>query len=208
MLAPEDRLRARLQPGDTVKYAYHRKPCTGTVIRLNPKRAVVQSGGRLVSIPYERLQSCPERGEERLRRLERTAAEAAALLSRYGLNGWRFQFDHAARRAGCCAYRTKTISLAFNLAACGEEADIRDTLLHEIAHALVGRKHHHDAVWKAKALEIGCSGKRTHSLQFSEPRWSVTCENRCWTRTAERRNRRLICRQCGGRLVYTPFTPQ
>ena len=39
-----------------------------------------------------------------------------------------------------------------------------ESLLHEIAHALVGRKHNHDAEWKAKAREIGCTGERTHWL--------------------------------------------
>ena len=34
---------------------------------------------------------------------------------------------------------------------------IRDTILHEIAHALVGPCHGHDAVWRQKAREIGCT---------------------------------------------------
>lgn len=208
MLSPEDRLRARFQAGDTVGYSYRGKRREGTLIRLNPKRAVVQTGGQSFSIPYERLLTSAADAGARVQRLEQIQAEAESLLAAHRLKKWRFKFDHAARRAGSCAYRDKTISLAFGLAASGTEADIRDTLLHEIAHALVGRKHHHDAVWKAKAHEIGCSGERTHKLQFAEPRWTVTCENRCWSHTALRRNRRLICRRCGGQLVYTPFTPQ
>lgn len=205
MLSPEDRLRARFQPGDTVGYSYRRQQHTGTIVRLNPKRAVVQTGEQLLAVPYERLHQSSADGEARVQRLDRIQAEAESLLLRHGLKKWRFRFDHAARRAGCCSYRDKTISLAFGLAAAGEDADIRDTLLHETAHALVGRKHHHDAVWRAKALEIGGSGERTHKLQFAEPRWTVSCENRCWTHTAQRRNRRLVCRHCGGRLVYAPY---
>lgn len=37
---------------------------------------------------------------------------------------------------------------------------IQDTVLHEIAHAIVGNKHHHDRVWKDCAQRIGCSGSR------------------------------------------------
>jgi len=37
---------------------------------------------------------------------------------------------------------------------------VRDTLLHEIAHALVGTAHGHDEVWKAKCLEIGAINLR------------------------------------------------
>ena len=38
--------------------------------------------------------------------------------------------------------------------------EVLDTILHEIAHALVGPQHGHDAVWRAKAREIGCTGER------------------------------------------------
>ena len=34
-------------------------------------------------------------------------------------------------------------------------SDIRDTLLHEIAHAIVGPGHGHDAVWQTAARRIG-----------------------------------------------------
>ncbi len=60
------------------------------------------------------------------------------------------------------------------------DEEVKDTILHEIAHALVGKAHHHDDVWRAKALEIGCSGRRCHDLQFTPPRYLVTCERGCW----------------------------
>lgn len=37
---------------------------------------------------------------------------------------------------------------------------IEDTVLHEIAHAIVGNKHHHDKVWRDCAQRIGCTGSR------------------------------------------------
>ena len=44
-----------------------------------------------------------------------------------------------------------------------------DTLLHEIAHAIVGPGHAHDAVWQTAARRIDCKAKRcstvTHSLK-------------------------------------------
>ncbi|MDZ8119663.1 SprT-like domain-containing protein [Pontiella agarivorans] len=138
--------------------------------------------------------------------MEQVQTLATTLLQQHGLYTWRFEFDRSTRRAGSCNYQEKIITLAFDHAANSSPAEIQDTLLHEIAHALVGRKHHHDAVWKAKAIEIGGSGERTHRLQFSTPRWSVTCENRCWTHTVQQRNSKLICRKCGAKLAYTPFT--
>ena len=40
-----------------------------------------------------------------------------------------------------------------------------DTILHEMAHALVGQVHGHDAVWQAQVL--GCSGRRCHDVQLA-----------------------------------------
>lgn len=208
MLSPEVRQRARFLVGDPVSFSYRGKRTEGTLSRLNPKRAVVLVGKNEFSVPYDRLLPLAGKCSERIQRLKTIQNLAVSYLQQHRLKGWQFQFDHATRRAGCCNYRNKRITLALELAANGSMADIRDTILHEIAHALVGRKHSHDAVWKARALEIGCSGERTHTLSFSTPRWSVTCENRCWTHTAQQRNPKLICRTCGAKLVYTPYTAQ
>jgi predicted SprT family Zn-dependent metalloprotease len=80
-------------------------------------------------------------------------------------NGWVFKFDNAKRRFGCCNYRTKTISLSKHLVEINEIGRVRNTILHEIAHALVGRGHGHDDVWKRKAIEIGCDGNRCYSVE-------------------------------------------
>lgn len=82
------------------------------------------------------------------------------LLVEHGLTGWRLTLDRAKRRAGACRFEERTISLSRHLMALYDEAHVRETLLHEIAHALVGPRHGHDAVWRAKAVEIGCSGAR------------------------------------------------
>ena len=50
------------------------------------------------------------------------------------------------------------LSVSFVLRATWSE--IRDTLLHEIAHAIVGPGHGHDALWQTAARRIGCTEKR------------------------------------------------
>lgn len=72
--------------------------------------------------------------------------------------GWRFVWDNAVCRFGQCRHRRKEISLSRHLTPLSPNAE--DTILHEIAHALVGRGHGHDHVWRAKAIEIGCNGQR------------------------------------------------
>jgi predicted SprT family Zn-dependent metalloprotease len=206
MLSEADQQRARFAVNDPVEFGYLDYQLKGTIIRLNPKRAVVQVDDEPFTVPYERLKTVSDQFEERLKIVESVHQSALDLLAKHGLEKWHFQFDHSTRRAGCCYFRDQLITMAFDLARTGSDEDIRDTILHEIAHALVGKKHNHDAVWKAKALEIGCTGERTHQLEFAQPRWTVTCENRCWNHTAQQRNSRLICRKCGSKLVYTPYS--
>ena len=77
--------------------------------------------------------------------------------------GWKFSFDNAKRRFGACHHHTKKISLSKDLVVLNDEKRVLNTILHEIAHALVGAGHGHDNVWKRKALEIGCNGERCYS---------------------------------------------
>lgn len=208
MLPSEDQLRARFAPGDSVQFVFRGKIIDGQLLRTNPKTAVVQSEKGEFDVLYKRLISKqPELGEARGKRIEGVYQTALHLMGQHGLHAWHFQFDHCTRRAGSCNFRDQRITLSLNLAQSDSEAEIRETLLHEIAHALVGKKHNHDAVWRAKAQEIGCSGQRTHQMKFAPARWRVRCENNCWSHTAERRNPRLICKHCGGKLIYSANIP-
>lgn len=75
-------------------------------------------------------------------------------------NGWKFKWDRALRRNGLCNYTHKTISLSKPLAEIKSEAEVRNTILHEIAHALVGPGHGHNYIWRRKHLSLGGNGQR------------------------------------------------
>ena len=126
----------------------------------------------------------------------------AELFEQYGLDGWRLTLDHARRRAGQCDYRTKTISLSRHYVRYADEAHIKDTILHEIAHALVGPKHGHDAVWRSKAREIGCSATRCHTLEFAATRWLMSCPNACFEVPRHRRKANMVCAKCKSPVLY------
>ena len=102
---------------------------------------------------------------------------ARAELKKYELSGWTITLDSARRRCGFCRYSRKAISLGREYVRLNEEPDVWDTILHEIAHALVGPFHHHDEVWLAKAREIGCSGTRLADAKVKLPeyRYIGTC---------------------------------
>lgn len=130
---------------------------------------------------------------------------ALELMKKHGLikSYWTFKFDNAKRRFGSCDDRPsrKLITLSRTLTELNEEEQVRDTILHEIAHALVGNIHGHDSVWKAKALEIGCDGKRCYSLaEVTTPKGSyvATCKNGHVRYKFKRPTRTLSCGKCSG----------
>jgi predicted SprT family Zn-dependent metalloprotease len=119
-------------------------------------------------------------------------------MARHGLSGWRLVFDNAKTRAGVCRSGRKEIGLSGALTRLHSPAQVTDTVLHEIAHALVGPAHGHDKVWRALALRIGCSG--TRCVPDDAPRvegaWIGVCPAG-HRRTAHRRPQRVrSCRQC------------
>ena len=127
---------------------------------------------------------------------------ARSEMDKYGLCDWKLELDHAKVRAGACHFTEKKISFSRNFIKHADELDINDTILHEIAHALVGPNHGHDSVWKIMAKKIGCSAKRCHTLEFSDYKWVRFCTNHCWEQKTHRRNPNLVCKKCGAPVIY------
>lgn len=99
------------------------------------------------------------------------------LMAQHGIGDWTLAFDRAKRRAGMCRYDTRTISISRHLTELHSEADVRDTLLHEIAHALVGPGQGHGPTWRKVARSLGCSAQRALSPDVPTPEapWVGTC---------------------------------
>lgn len=200
---------ASLNVGETVAFHCCGRQLKGRIVRLNPKRAhVVCDSDEEYAVPYGRIERLESASSDSGEKLAAISALAQKLLAEHSLTGWSFAYDHASRRAGCCDFRRKRISLALQFARQAGAEEIRDTLLHEIAHALVGKRHNHDAVWRAKAQQIGGSGERCHNLSFNPPRYIVACRNGCWSATAERRRRNVVCGECRGEIVYRTYTAE
>jgi predicted SprT family Zn-dependent metalloprotease len=209
-----ERQRARFNAGDKVSFVLRGTVLHGAIVRLNPTRAhVVCDDGKEYQVPYGMLNHrgvnpTPvglTRSEAELDSVARLARE---LMAKHQLSQWSFQFDNSTKRVGCCHYATQLLSLSHEFAKRASDEEIRETILHEIAHALVGKEHGHDDVWRAKAVELGCSGRRCHDLQFTPPRYIVKCERSCWVTTAERRRRGAVCTRCRGNVLYLTYTEE
>ena len=80
-------------------------------------------------------------------------------MDELGLADWQFGWDRAKRRLGVCRLLEKSITISIHFVRANLETphEIRDTILHEIAHALAWTRH----------------GERTHG-----PRWKQICRYR------------------------------
>jgi predicted SprT family Zn-dependent metalloprotease len=130
--------------------------------------------------------------------LAEAAAVAQQLMDIHGLRGWRFKFDNAKRRFGCCNYRTQTISLSRYVTELNSRDDVIDTVLHDVAHALAGRSAGHGPAWKVRAETIGCRAERcsdTNTLLTPPKRFVGTCPS-CGRVFRRHRRTRSACPVC------------
>ena len=196
--------------GDEVQFT---KPngtkLSGMIIRMNPRFARVLADNQQWNVPYAKLVPLGSSrfGYENRKRLDAIASQADELIRHHNLDNWRFNFDYANRRLGRCSYAEKTITMSEHFCLNASDDDIKDTILHEIAHALVGPEHGHDQMWYSKAREIGCSGERLHGENFTLPKYIMSCRNCGWF-TGRYARRNLICKHCQTPVTYENYSPQ
>ncbi|MBR7744386.1 SprT-like domain-containing protein [Phycicoccus sp. BSK3Z-2] len=134
--------------------------------------------------------------------VQRALAMGRALMHEHGLEDWRLVTDRAKTRAGVCRFARREIGISEPVTRITPEDEVRDTLLHEIAHALVGPQHGHDEVWRARAVSIGCTGQRCSSADA--PRVPGDWVGRCAAGHERMRHRaptRLMsCGRCSRRF--------
>lgn len=128
-----------------------------------------------------------------------TPAEATRMtrdiLTEHGLGHWKIVFDNKARTAGWCNHGITTIGYSKKLLAARPYMDSRNTVLHELAHALVGPRHGHNVIWQRKCLELGGDGKQKHNFVNPEAPWMARCEHGCVCDFHRKPTRRYRCRK-------------
>lgn len=102
---------------------------------------------------------------------------ALELMKAHGLTDWTFRWDRAKLRFGMCNSSIKTISLSLPLTELNEESHVKETILHEIAHGLVGSRNQHNWIWKHAAIKIGAKPIRCYSADVIQgyANWVAEC---------------------------------
>jgi predicted SprT family Zn-dependent metalloprotease len=130
--------------------------------------------------------------------LREAAIASRELMNRHGLISWHFKFDNARVRFGSCNYRTRTISISRHLTALNTWENVANTVLHEIAHALAGKRAGHGRPWKFHADAIGCTAERCYDsdVVIAPPTNFVgTCPS-CRRTVKRHRRNRVACSSC------------
>lgn len=133
------------------------------------------------------------------------------ILNDLGLGGWSLGFDRAKQRAGACHQSKQIITLSEHYVRLNEWEEIRNTILHEAAHALAGPGHGHDYAWRNECYKLGISPDRCYDPKNVEmPKGNIIYE--CPTHGEQHRGHRMpkrtyICRKCKSKLtVYREGT--
>lgn len=114
------------------------------------------------------------RGSQRLLEVRNVAL---GLLVRHGLPNWSFAYNRRKLTLGLCVYHRQTIELSVHFVERNSAEEILDTILHEIAHALVGPGHGHDAIWKRQCVAVGARPERQGEADMPLGRWRARCRS-------------------------------
>jgi len=133
--------------------------------------------------------------------LKEVQALAVSLMQEHGLPGWRFGFDKTKNRLGYCQYAKKRISVSAYFVLLNDIERVKKTILHEIAHALVGPAHRHDWIWRMKSREIGGTTSSSSPAELPKGKIEIRCPNHGiigyrhrWTKNMT--NSSFLCKRC------------
>jgi len=115
-------------------------------------------------------------------KLSEAATLARKLMNEHGLAHVPFSFNGRKRSLGVCQFRGPFKNREYKVAGIAlsekwvpylSESEVRDTVLHEVAHALAGWEAAHGYKWKAMARKVGANPTRTAETVPDEVRARV-----------------------------------
>lgn len=132
-------------------------------------------------------------------------------MEKHGLikEGWGYLLSSKMRNVlGLCVYKQKMIKISKLYVELNDENLVADTILHEIAHALLGPGHGHSKSWKRKCVEVGAMPQRCKNssmgLISADTSWIFKCPNGCCKgeRHTHKMSRKYFCRKCKSEIIW------
>ncbi len=80
---------------------------------------------------------------------------ANELLEKYKIKETEIAFRNHNHALGTCSCNGAKITLQLDHAIKNDFSEIKNTILHEIAHALVGNENGHNEIWQKQAIKMG-----------------------------------------------------
>jgi hypothetical protein len=137
--------------------------------------------------------------------LQDAKAMALTLMDAHGLQDWTFAFDRAVRRFGTCNRAMRRITLSAPLVKLNSEAEVRDTILHEIAHAR--SRGGHGRSWRREAARLGCRVRACYTGDVATPTPPFVGEcPRCGRLSRGHRRSKVACGPCCKRYNNDRYT--
>jgi predicted SprT family Zn-dependent metalloprotease len=136
-------------------------------------------------------------------RYDLVISEAKAAMSEHlDTDKWSFAFDSAKKRLGACKWETNEISLSRYFVDLHSLDEIRQVLLHEIAHALSGSTAGHSKKWKDNATRIGYRHEKISGEEIGNAtaRFVGTCPNGHTAYRHRKPKTELSCSRCARRF--------
>lgn len=103
-------------------------------------------------------------------------AMAEEMIKKHGLDHWKFRYLMDEKNLGLCTYRGKIITLSLQWTKNGEQEVVKDTVLHEVSHALNwerNRKTGHGLEWKRICIEVGAKPQEFYTGPKMPPKYEI-----------------------------------
>ena len=130
---------------------------------IESKQQKVKRSRKKVNVLQQRFEqkmlNLTKEEEERLKLVEELALE---LMRFYDVSHFSYVLGFSSKFIGKCNFSKQAIILNYEHVFRYNLSEIKNMILHEIAHVLVGHEHGHKEVWQNKAKELGVTWTRRY----------------------------------------------
>ena len=110
---------------------------------------------------------------------------AKQLMTKWGCDDCKFAWNNRRRALGLVKWNritgTKELQLSRYFALANDFNEVKDVILHEIAHILAGPDQGHNAVWKAACRKVGARPERLNRTAKTAYKYQLKCDCGCGT---------------------------